>query len=116
MIIFFPETSEVFPSFSTIKVFLFLNFATPSIEVILFFLRRPATPLFKVETTSLDLEIIFSRSTFSKVERIPNSADFSTRRFVLADCKIAFVGMQPLFKQVPPKTESFSTTATLSPS
>ena len=84
---------------------------------ILFFLKRYATPLTLACTTESLWACIAGRSSFGVPTLMPNvSKRWPARSNISEVCSSAFDGMQPTFRQVPPKVGLFSMTATLRPS
>jgi hypothetical protein len=83
----------------------------------LFFFSRNSTPLTLPSTPSCLKVIILARSSFGALTSMPISAKWSRASRKLSEaCSSAFDGMQPTFRQVPPKVERFSTTAVFRPS
>ena len=92
------------------------NLAVPSMTTTLFFFNKWATPPDRRPATFRDLATTFSRLTeISPVTSIPNSDRWSRLWRNSAARNKALVGMQPQFRQMPPRC-SFSTTQADRPS
>ena len=90
--------------------------ASPSILVILFSLRSPATPDVSVLDISFLRAIICGKSTSRPFTLTPSSSPRSLMSLISsALLKRHLVGMQPMLRQVPPSF-SFSISVTLAPS
>ena len=89
----------------------------PFSQVTLFFLNRNSTPLTLAVTTSPLRACIRARSSFTASIRMPCSAKWwlASSKFSL-DCSSALLGMQPMFRQVPPSVSRISTHAVRRPS
>ena len=89
----------------------------PSNVVTLFVFMSARTPLVNVFTTLSLRCCIFPRSTCTPSNMTPCfSASFFANMKWSLEVNSALLGMQPMFKQVPPSSLSFSTSAVFSPS
>src|SRR5262245_48184681 len=93
--------------------------AVPVIDSTLFFRNRNSTPLVSPATIAFlraCTRAMSRRGGAVPSKRMPQSAAFNASLKVCACSSNAFVGMQPRFRQVPPRTGSRSTTAVRNPS
>ena len=88
--------------------------ASPSITLTLPIFKRPCTPPTKVLVMETFLAITFFQSMPFTSTLIPRSPMCFAASMASALCKIALVGMQPMFKHVPPSL-FFSTKVTSAP-
>ena len=85
------------------------------ITVALFFLRRCLTPPLSFPAIFLERSTTLSSLKLTELTESPNSSARFIKWNTSAERSIAFVGMHPQFKQIPPRC-SRSTTATFMPS
>ena len=89
----------------------------PLSQSTLFFLNRNSTPLTLAPTTSPLRACIRPRSSLTLSIMTPCSEKWSRASAKFSDdCSSALLGMQPIFRQVPPKVARFSTQAVFKPS
>ena len=123
MMMFLAVSSRVLPSASLTETLPPLPFeeaavifASPTMPSTLFFLNRNSTPLVSSPTTLVFCAIMAGRSssTLALMPSLAKSVSASWKRSEA--CSSALEGMQPTFRQVPPKLPRLSTQAAVRPS
>ena len=102
----------------TVQVLASENSAQPLMTFTLAFFSRAATPPFSFLTMPFFHSTVFDRSTagFEAVmPKVPPSAALATVSNLLAAWMMALEGMQPTFRQVPPKPSPPSTSTVSRP-
>jgi hypothetical protein len=88
----------------------------PLIHSTLFFLNRNSMPLVRAFTLSCFWPIIWPRFSFGVPTSMPRAGNsFVTASYSSEACSRALDGMQPTFRQVPPRVSRISTQAAFSP-
>ena len=103
------------PSFSTASVPLPASLPLPSNTVILFLRIRCATPADNCFATARERFTTLARSNVASTGANPYSGKWCSRWLISELRSSALVGMQPQFRQMPPRC-SRSTTAVFRPS
>ena len=106
--------SAVYSLSSTFTVFVLINLAFPSTRVILLSFIRAFTPEVSFSTTEARKPCTFSQSTRTSAPTMPIAALPVAASYISEVCSIAFVGIQPRLRQVPP-TWAFSISVTFAP-